>query len=99
MMKLLRRLFPGKSDEVGTECDRCGWWVTEEFGCPDCRGYVVRVDYPGFVGTYWQPPEDAEGIIWCPICQDEVDASFEWSNARCYAGHEVEIDEPDEGVR
>lgn len=93
MIGVLRRLFPGKTDV--RECSECGQRIDAE-GCRECKGYVVKVTYPGYAGGRYEQPEPAEGVIWCPQCQEEVDAWFDWTGAECFAHHEVEIPEPDE---
>lgn len=36
---------------------------------------VRKVTFQGFTGTRWQPPEDAELVIWCAECGEETDAT------------------------
>lgn len=68
------------------------------------ESHLIRITYSGFAGTYYQPPEDAEAVIFCGECGKETDA---WISdtypgedvlATCAAGHEVYVaieDKPD----
>lgn len=50
------------------------------------HGTLIEVVYPGYAGTYFQPPEDAELVIWCPRCGKETDALC----SETYPGETVE---------
>jgi hypothetical protein len=81
-------------------CQECGepiYTDGQKAGCPVCKARIINVTFQGFAGTYFDQPEPAEGLIWCPLCQDETDASFDFTHAYCLTGdHEVEIDYVDE---
>lgn len=78
------------------ECQECGEPLGSN-GCGECKGIVIRVTYAGYPGTYYDQPEDPEGVIWCPVCQDETDAYLNWTTAWCQQhDDEVSIPEPDD---
>lgn len=58
---------------------------------------LIEVTYSGFAGTYYQPPEDAEVVIFCGKCRKETDAVIadlypgENVLATCAARHEVYV--------
>lgn len=67
-------------------------------GCDHCMARVINMTFAGFAGSWYDQPEPAEGLIWCPICQADTDASWEWTWAYCHTGeHEVRLD-LDDGI-
>jgi hypothetical protein len=71
----------GESNPVHRLCSECGLLIEDD--C-QCKARVVRVTYNGSPGSYYDQPEPAEGLIWCPICQDTEDGSFDSTMAYCY---------------
>lgn len=56
----------------------------------------IRVTASGYAGSYYQPPEPTELLIYCGECKDETDASTNdlWTGdvlVGCADGHEVTI--------
>ena len=85
--------FPSEQDH---ECEECGEPLGNN-GCGECLGRVIRVTYAGYPGTYYDQPEDPEGVIWCPVCQEETDAYLNWTTAWCQQhDDEVAVPEPDD---
>jgi hypothetical protein len=60
-------------------------------------GRLISVGYQGYGGSYYQPPEPAELVIWCPICNEETDAQSDelypdqQVEVSCCGGHDVTI--------
>jgi hypothetical protein len=67
-----------------TRCTECELSLT---GCA-CQPIIVRVDYPGSFGTFMEPPEPADVVIWCPVCQEQTDvvADPNLTSAVCLGG-------------
>lgn len=85
-------------DEYEGFCGECGLCTAH---C-ECYARIIRIVFSGYAGTYWQPPEDPEFVIYCPKCGTETDAvgGDTWGDepflTRCTLGdHDVMVEGAD----